>query len=63
MDETRDLSPMLSQLTLEEKLWLLAGQSQWQTAAVPRLGIPSLKVGQLTFLIQIRGDQIELTSL
>ncbi|KAI0174970.1 glycoside hydrolase superfamily [Pestalotiopsis sp. NC0098] len=44
MDETRDLSPMLSQLTLEEKLWLLAGQSQWQTAAVPRLGIPSLKI-------------------
>ncbi|KAF2993484.1 hypothetical protein E8E14_001787 [Neopestalotiopsis sp. 37M] len=44
MDEGRDILDILSQLTLEEKLSLLAGQSQWQTAAVPRLGIPSLKV-------------------
>lgn len=59
MDETQDLSHKLSQLTLEEKLSLLAGQSQWQTAAVPRLGIPSLKVREMIFPIQITGDQIE----
>ncbi|KAH7131321.1 glycoside hydrolase superfamily, partial [Dactylonectria macrodidyma] len=35
---------LLSQLTLDEKLSLLAGGSQWRTAAIKRLGIPALKV-------------------
>ncbi|RAH87509.1 hypothetical protein BO86DRAFT_414615 [Aspergillus japonicus CBS 114.51] len=35
---------LLARLTLDEKLALIAGQSQWRTAAIDRLNIPSLKV-------------------
>ncbi|KAL2823434.1 glycoside hydrolase superfamily [Aspergillus cavernicola] len=35
---------LLSSLTLEEKLSLIAGESQWRTATIKRLGIPALKV-------------------
>ncbi|PYH87220.1 periplasmic beta-glucosidase precursor [Aspergillus uvarum CBS 121591] len=35
---------LLARLTLDEKLALIAGQSQWRTAAIDRLDIPSLKV-------------------
>lgn len=34
----------LSQLTLEEKASFLSGVDVWRTLAVPRLGIPQLKV-------------------
>ena len=34
----------LSQLTLEEKAHFLSGVDVWRTLAVPRLGIPQLKV-------------------
>ncbi|KGO53540.1 Glycoside hydrolase family 3 [Penicillium expansum] len=40
-DDTQDL---LSSLSLEEKLRLIAGESQWRTASIERLGIPSLKM-------------------
>ncbi|KAK7413388.1 hypothetical protein QQX98_007765 [Neonectria punicea] len=43
MAENR-IHQLLLQLTVDEKLSLLAGGSQWRTAAVKRLGIPSLKV-------------------
>lgn len=33
----------LSQMTLEEKVSLLAGEDQWRTAAVRRLGVSRLK--------------------
>ncbi|KAH8601504.1 glycoside hydrolase superfamily [Bisporella sp. PMI_857] len=39
-----DVKSLISQLTLEEKISLLAGQNFWETAPVKRLGIPSLKV-------------------
>ncbi|PWY78024.1 periplasmic beta-glucosidase precursor [Aspergillus sclerotioniger CBS 115572] len=39
-----DTASLLARLTLDEKLALLAGESQWRTAAIDRLGIPSLKV-------------------
>ncbi|KAL4793231.1 glycoside hydrolase superfamily [Aspergillus venezuelensis] len=35
---------LLASLTLDEKCQLIAGQSQWRTAAIERLAIPSLKV-------------------
>lgn len=35
---------LLSQLTVEEKVALLGGADAWHTVAVPRLGIPALKV-------------------
>ncbi|PYI03521.1 periplasmic beta-glucosidase precursor [Aspergillus sclerotiicarbonarius CBS 121057] len=39
-----DTASLVARLTLDEKLALLAGESQWRTAAIERLGIPSLKV-------------------
>jgi len=38
------LEPLLQQLTLEEKVSLLAGASMWYTTPVERLGIPAVKV-------------------
>ncbi|MEW6241657.1 MAG: glycoside hydrolase family 3 C-terminal domain-containing protein [Chloroflexota bacterium] len=38
----KDISSLLSQLTLEEKAALVTGLNMWQTAAVERLGIPSI---------------------
>lgn len=35
---------LIAQLTLEEKVALMAGADAWRTAAVPRLGIPALKM-------------------
>jgi beta-glucosidase len=35
---------LIAQLTLEEKVALMAGADAWHTAAVPRLGIPALKM-------------------
>ncbi|KAJ1323420.1 beta-glucosidase [Microdochium nivale] len=41
---TPDVRDLLSKLTLEEKIGFLAGKNTWETHAVERLGIPSLKV-------------------
>ncbi len=35
---------LLSQMTLQEKVSLLAGSDMWHTVAIERLGIPALKV-------------------
>jgi len=35
---------LLTTLTLEEKISLLAGQNFWETVPIPRAGVPSLKV-------------------
>ncbi|KAL3450828.1 glycoside hydrolase superfamily [Aspergillus insuetus] len=40
----QDLDALLSQLTLDEKILLLAGKNFWETHEIPRLSIPSLKV-------------------
>lgn len=42
-----DIEVLLSQLTLDEKISLIAGKSQWRTASIERLGIPSLKVSEV----------------
>lgn len=42
-DEAR-IQSLLMQLTLAEKVTMAAGVDAWRTAAVPRLGIPSIKV-------------------
>ncbi|MGI9590946.1 MAG: glycoside hydrolase family 3 N-terminal domain-containing protein, partial [Myxococcota bacterium] len=39
-----DVETLLERLTLEEKAALCAGSSMWLTTAIPRLGIPALKV-------------------
>ena len=40
----RDLEDLLRQMTLQEKVSLLAGSDMWHTTPVPRLGIPAIKV-------------------
>src|SRR4051812_48073103 len=40
----RDLEDLLRQMTLQEKVSMLAGASMWQTVPVERLGIPAIKV-------------------
>ena len=39
-----DINGLVDKMTLEEKLSLLAGVDLWHTAAIDRLGIPSVKV-------------------
>src|SRR5690348_13836903 len=38
------IEALISALTLDEKVALTAGIDAWHTAAVPRLGIPSIKM-------------------
>jgi hypothetical protein len=39
-----DIEKLLAELTLEEKVSLLAGVDTWRTYPIPRLNIPSVKV-------------------
>ncbi|KAK1846841.1 glycoside hydrolase family 3 domain protein [Colletotrichum chrysophilum] len=39
-----NIEQLISQLSVEEKISLLAGKSTWRTAEVERLGIPNIKV-------------------
>ncbi|MEZ5559928.1 MAG: glycoside hydrolase family 3 C-terminal domain-containing protein [Pseudomonadales bacterium] len=39
-----DIDALLQAMSLEEKVSLLAGRSFWITTAVPRLGVPAIKV-------------------
>lgn len=41
---TFDIDHILSELTLQEKISLLAGKDFWHTVPIPRLGIPSIRV-------------------
>ena len=38
------IEELISQMTLEEKVSILAGADAWHTVAVDRLGIPAMKV-------------------
>lgn len=40
----RDLEDLLNQMTLQEKVAMLAGSDMWHTVPVERLGIPAIKV-------------------
>src|SRR5690348_4842670 len=42
--EAERFEHLLSQLTVEEKVALLAGADMWHTVAVERLGLPALKM-------------------
>ena len=39
-----ELTHLLQELTVDEKISLLAGKNTWETASVDRLDVPSLKV-------------------
>jgi len=39
-----DLAALVDRMTLEERVSLLAGADFWRTVAVPRLGVPQIKV-------------------
>lgn len=41
-----DIDAILGQLTLEEKISLLAGKNFWETVDIPEKGVPSVKVRQ-----------------
>lgn len=44
MGKKLDVEALLEQLTLEEKISLLAGKDFWHTVPIPRLDIPSIRV-------------------
>lgn len=46
-----DIETLLGQLSLEEKVFLLSGSDIWQTQEVSRLGIGSIKVFDIDFLM------------
>jgi beta-glucosidase len=39
-----DVDTVLAQLTLDEKISLISGTDPWHTAAIPRLGVPQIRV-------------------
>lgn len=39
-----DLDEVVEKLTVEEATQLIAGVGFWHTAAIPRLGVPAVKV-------------------
>ena len=41
---TEKIETLLTQMTLEEKISLLAGADQWHTVPIKRLGIPAFKM-------------------
>jgi beta-glucosidase len=47
-----DVDKALAELTLDEKIQLLAGKDTWATHGIPRLGIPSITVCIMTFLFK-----------
>lgn len=55
----KDAEALVSKLTLDEKLSLLAGGSQWRTAAIERLGIPNLKVSESTWRNAVNNEAID----
>lgn len=46
-----DIETLLGQLSLEEKVFLLSGSDIWQTQEISRLGIGSIKVFDIDFLM------------
>ena len=53
----KDIKTILSQLTLEEKAALVTGLNMWQTAAVERLGIPSVLMTNGPHGVQKQAEQ------
>lgn len=46
--KTIDPEAILKQLTTEERVALLSGDDGWHTVAIPRLGIPRVRVRGLS---------------
>ena len=56
----RAIEPLLGRLTRAEKVRLTAGAGPWTTLAVPRLGIPALKMSD--GMVGARGDRFHGTT-
>jgi hypothetical protein len=50
----QDLQGLIQQMSLDEKISMLAGKSVWETANIDRLGIPSLKVSSAFIIMPAR---------
>lgn len=48
-----DRAFVLNHLSSEEKIALLSGDDIWHTVAVPRLGVPRVRVSYLTIRVQL----------
>jgi len=59
----KDVKSLLSQLTIEEKVALVSGSSMWQTAAVERLGIPSIMMTNGPHGIQKQAEQTDFVGI
>jgi beta-glucosidase len=46
VNASEDMGALLERLTLDEKILLLSAKNIWETPAIERVGIPSLKVGK-----------------
>jgi beta-glucosidase len=57
--ETGDLSELVNELTIEEKVMLVSGQGMWRTRAIPRLGIPSLLMADGAHGVRYSPSQID----
>ncbi len=58
----RRVEALLSQMTLDEKLELLGGRDNYYTKAIPRLGIPSLKMSDGPTGVRVYGPSTAYTA-
>ena len=52
-----DPEALLAQLSSEEKISLLSGDDMWHTLAIPRLGIPRVRVSAVMVGERSRADE------
>ncbi|MGO9640818.1 MAG: glycoside hydrolase family 3 C-terminal domain-containing protein [Candidatus Acidiferrales bacterium] len=61
-DVERRVDSLLSQMTLDEKIELLGGRDNMYTKAIPRLGIPSLKMSDGPVGVRVYGPSTAYTA-
>lgn len=56
---SQKIQTWISEMTLEEKISLLVGEDYWHTAAVPRLGIPSVCMADGPHGLRVQKEQVD----